>query len=292
MPSLKFIARPERSRRVHRSSFIANKLSLVTCLPAKALAAAGFLSLIIFLSGCSAIGSQKFAALQVTSTPEASIFLDGKLLGKSPFYSDNLKSGTYNLKITTSDATYEDKLDLSESTLTVVDRDLAANFLAQAGQILSLVPHLKGLAIVSLPTDADVTIDGRYFGKTPIKITDIAAGEHKVSISKISYVEREFAIKTLPRYQLVAQVTLASKVAKGIPRDVSQPESSSSAKIEILKTVQNFVKVKKEPDTLSADIGRAKTGEQLNLIGQSQSWFQIIFEGKQGWIPEESAKQI
>src|SRR3989344_1571397 len=54
-----------------------------------------FLFLVLFLSGCKAIGTTKPAALQITSVPEASVFLDGKHLGKTPFFSDQLKVGEY-----------------------------------------------------------------------------------------------------------------------------------------------------------------------------------------------------
>ena len=263
-------------------SAVSRQLSIVSC----------FLFLALVLSGCSAVGFQKLAALQVTSTPQASIFLDGKFLGSTPFYSDQLKRGIYDLKITTPDSAYKNKLELSDNTLTVVDWDLAANFLAQSGSILNLLSGGRGLVVTSLPADADVTIDGRYSGKTPVQITDITAGEHKVQLSKSAYVSREFAIKTLPRYQLIAQVTLASKIAKGQGTDISQPEASGAAKIEIAKFAQNFVPVKKEPADASSDIGRAKAGQQLDLTGESQDWFQVILEGKQGWIPKKSVKKL
>src|SRR3990167_10596445 len=81
-------------------------LLLVTC----------HLSIVFLLSGCSAVGSNKPAALQVTSVPEASIFLDGKHIGKTPFFSDQIKSGEYLLKITASEASYVDKIRSEEHT--------------------------------------------------------------------------------------------------------------------------------------------------------------------------------
>src|SRR3989338_6618737 len=93
------------------------------------------LSLVMLFSGCSAVGSNKPAALQVTSTPEAAVFLDGKHLGKTPFFSDQLRSGEYLLKITATEANFATQLELRESTLTVVNRQLADNLMAQAGEI-------------------------------------------------------------------------------------------------------------------------------------------------------------
>src|SRR5437660_9065 len=104
-----------------------------------------FILLILLLSGCKVIGSTKPAALQVTSTPEASVFLDGKHLGKTPFFSDQLKAGEFTLKISASEASYVDKITLKEGTLVVVTRDLNDNFLAQSGETLWLESGKKGL---------------------------------------------------------------------------------------------------------------------------------------------------
>ena len=290
MPYLALIACPEhfdyhqckRSRRDDRKSLIVKNLLLTSCL----------LLLTWLLSGCSAIGFQKFAALQVTSTPQASIFLDGKHLGQTPFYLDQLKNGNYSLKIATPDATYLDEIELSNGTLTVVNRDLSSNFMAQAGETLSLKSGLKGVMITSLPTEADITIDGRYMGKTPLQITDIEKGEHKVLATRQGYVDREFSIKTLAGYQVVAEVTLASKVAKGLAIDVSGPEASSSAKVESAKLAQSTVKIKSRPSATSRDLGTAKRNDQLPIIGQNQNWYQVIFEGKAGWITRESVVKL
>ena len=81
----------------------------------------------LILSGCSLTSNQKPAALQVTSTPQASVFLDGKHLGKTPFYSDQLRAGEHTLKVTVSEASYVDKITLTSGTLMVVNRELANN---------------------------------------------------------------------------------------------------------------------------------------------------------------------
>src|SRR3989344_9538500 len=117
-----------------------------------------YMLIVASLSACSAVGFSKPAALQVTSKPEASVFLDGKHIGKTPFYSDQLRAGEYTLKVTVSGADYVDKITLSQGTLAVVNRELNSNYLAQGGENLSLVSGQKGLFIISFPSEADVTI--------------------------------------------------------------------------------------------------------------------------------------
>src|SRR3990167_5234050 len=88
-----------------------------------------YLLLTIILSGCTILGGNKPAALQVTATPEASVFLDGKHLGKTPFFTDQLDAKEYMLKITVSEASYTERIVLTPGALTAVNRELSANFL-------------------------------------------------------------------------------------------------------------------------------------------------------------------
>lgn len=247
-----------------------------------------FLFLAIILSGCKVVGTSKPAALQVTSTPEASIFLDGKHLGKTPFFSDQLKSGEHTLKLAAGQATFIEKIPLNEGALTVVNRELSNNFLAQSGEILWLESGNDGLVIISNPSEAEITIDGRYFGITPSKIDKIEEGDHKIILSKSGFAEREFTIKTGKKSQLVANVNLASIQAKNTVTSSSPQEDIK--RVQITKTPQGFLRVRNEPSLTAREIGRVNTGDQLEVIQETEEWIKIQFEGKQGWISVEYAK--
>lgn len=256
----------------------------------KALVALFFLLLTIPLSGCTAVGSSKPAALQVTSTPEASVFLDGKHAGKSPFFSDQLKAKVYLVKLTAGEASYTEEITLTEGTLTVINRELANNFLSQSGEVLWLEEGENGLFITSMPDEATISLDGQIIGKTPHKSQDLEEGDHKVTITKVGYIDREFSIKTSNKYLLVADVSLASEIAKGevtVPSPLPEPE-----KVEVLKTPQGFLRVRKEASTSAPEIGRVKDKDVLELIQESSGWFQIKFEGKQGWVSSQYVKKI
>ena len=247
-------------------------------------------SLVLILSGCSAIGYSKPAALQVTSIPQASVFLDGKHIGKTPFYSDQLKAQEYTIKVTVSDATYVDKITLTQGTLTVVNRDLSSNFLAQSGENLSLVPSSHGFFVISWPADADITIDGKYIAKTPSLVKDLIDTEHKVLISKTGFVDREFAIKSSSKYQLLADVTLASQVAKGVSPKQASPQNELK-QVEVTSAPQGFLRVRREPDLQSEEIGRIKSGDTAEVIQETDDYLQVKFEGKLGWISTQYTKE-
>jgi len=248
------------------------------------------LFLAITLSGCTLIGTNKPAALQVSSVPEASVFLDGVHLGKTPYYSDQLKSGSHTVKITASQASYIQKIDLGAETLTVVNRELNDNFMAQSGETLWLEKGQNGVFITSNPQAAEVVVDGKLKGKTPLLIEDLAFGEHKVAVSQAGFNQREFSIKTSAKYRLMADVTLASQLAKDIK--IASDETQKSQKLEVLKTPQGYLKVRKEPSLDAEEVGRVSTGDQFEIIQQTQDWIKISFEGKLGWISAAYTKKL
>jgi len=250
----------------------------------------GFLILVTILSGCSIIGGNKPAALQVTSTPEASVFLDGKHIGKTPFFTDQLDAKEYMLKISVSEASYTEKIVLTQGALTAINRELSANFLGQSGETLALNKQGKGVFISSYPDKAQVSIDGKIAGETPLIVEDVKEGDHQVSLNKTGYIQREFTIKSSNKYQLTANVTLASEFAKGkTASSESQPQAKS---VEILRTPLGFVRVRQEPFLESLEIGTIETGKQAELLQEVQGWYSIKFDGKIGWISAQYAKKL
>lgn len=247
------------------------------------------------LAGCAKLGGGKPAALQVTSIPEASVFLDGRHLGKTPFFSDQLKAGDYLLKVTAGDASFVEKITLNAGTLAVVNRDLANNFGAQAGESLWLSGASRGLFVSSIPQEAEVVIDGQLAAKTPFLVEELSEGEHKISLRAPGFVEREFAIKSSNQYQVVAEVTLASEIAKINP--TPQPVLPVVSKIEVKKTPLGFLRVRKEPSLNALEVGRVKTGEVLEVIQETDEWLKVKFGGagdasKEGWISAQYTKKI
>ena len=164
--------------------------------------------------------------------------------------------------------------------------------LAQSGEVLWLEDSASGLFITSLPQAADVIIDGKYKGKTPLLILDIEEEDHKVTLSKAGYINREFSIKTSSDYQLQADVTLASEIAKGIASQPTPAPKLEVQKVEILKTPLGFLRVRSEPSLTATEVGRVKTGDQLDIIQEVKDWIKVSFEGKQGWISAQYTKKL
>ena len=252
--------------------------------------ATSYILLTTILSGCTVIGSARPAALQVTATPEATVFLDGKHIGKTPFFTDQLDAKEYTLKISVSETSYTEKIVLTPGALTAVNRELSANFLGQAGETLSLNKQGEGVFVSSYPDKAEVSLDGRIAGETPMIITDVKEGDHQISINKTGYIQREFAIKSSNKYQLVANVTLASEFAKG--QSTSVESQSQTKSVEILKTALGHVRVRKEPSLDSPEVATIETGKQAELLQEVNNWYLVKIDGKLGWISTQYAKKL
>lgn len=241
------------------------------------------------LSGCS-LGTGKTAALQVTSTPEASIFLDEKHIGKTPFFSDQLRAGEHTLKIAESEAQYSEKINLLPGTLYVLDRKLSTNYFDQEGSSLWLEEG-EGVFISSQTDQSTLTIDGRYIGKTPILVKDLSEGDHKAQISKKGYNNYEFSFKSSKKHRLVANITL-SLANQNKSELTSKEESRSTLKVQILNTPQGFLRIRKEPSLLSEEIARINSGEEAEFLEDNSDWTKVIYEGKTGWVSKEFIKKL
>ena len=216
------------------------------------------------LTGCASINNK--SALQISSKPEASVFLDGKHLGKTPYFSDQIKPGTYTLKISAGEATYVDRISLIQGSLTVVERQLNDNILAQSGHVLWLEEGKNDFFANSTPTDSQITIDGKFYGKTPLLIPSLESGDHKVSITKIGYKDHDFSIKISKTNRLVANVTLEQDDTQ---TSLNSNQAESKNEIEVQKTPQGYLRVRKEPDLNSLQIARLENGEKLEIIQET-----------------------
>lgn len=270
---------------------LTTKAKFLSLIRRKALLITFHLSLITLLSACTAVGTSKPAALQITSTPEASVFLDGKHIGKTPFSSDQLKSGEHLVKLTAGEASYVGKVDLKEGTLTVINRELASNFLVSSGEVLWLEKNEEGLFIVSMPSGAEVIMDGTLIGQTPLLFAEIAPGDHKVTLTKSGYSQREFAIKTSQDWRLAADVTLAAELAKD-NNALAKSSIPPTPEVQVTQTPQGFLRVRLEPSATAAEIGRVKTGDKLEVVQEKGDWVKIKFENKSGWVWRQYVKKI
>lgn len=269
---------------------------------AVALAILALSVILIFL----AIGvfKPKAAGIYIDTKPNSFVYIDNEEVGKTP-YKGVRKPGDYTLKLVPESfdkplSTYETKLSLVENVETVVRREFGEVEEFSGGDIISFEEtgsDQSSIAVVSIPQGALITIDGVDKPQAPYKETGLVPGEHTVSFKQDGYMQRLVKVRTIKGYQLTIVATLAlNKDEKNDSVEVTEnPKENLKPMVEILSTPNGFLRVRKEPSTLSDEIGKVKTGEKYEIEDEDTKtgWFKIKIDGdKEGWISNQYAKKI
>lgn len=237
-------------------------------------------------------------ALQVTSVPNSKVYLENKLIGTTPLCACDLEHmlpvGEYTVKLAPIEGNYsffEEKVTISKSTLTVVDRTFADNG-SSDGSIISLTPLTSRkdieVLIISLPDKANVFLDGNPVGTTPLLLKQISESDHDLRFTRDGYKDKAVKIKTALGFKLNSLVFLgvnSDLSALPIASTAASPVASSSASILILNTPTGFLRVRASNSISSNEIAQVKPGESLELIKEEKDWFQIkLTDGTIGWV--------
>ena len=247
-------------------------------------------------------------ALQVTSAPISKVYVDGKLIGQTPLCkcqaNDMLPSGSHTLRLvpTQGDAdAFEEKITLTPSVLTVVDRTFGPGASSQ-GSIISLsqLPDKKAtqLLIVSFPDKSQVFLDSNSQGQTPLLLQNVTASDHDIKVIKDGYKDKTIRIRTVQGYKLEALVylgvNLTTATASALPSATpsASPSPKVSVSVTILETPTGFLRVRNAPSLGGAEIGQVKPGEKYQLLNEQTGWYQIkLTTGATGWISSQYAQK-
>ncbi len=108
--------------------------------------------------------------IKVTSTPSAaSVWLDGKRRGDTPLYVDRLSLGAHRVRLIKSG--YQP----TEKTISVTGNTLLP-------VAFSLVSQSSKLSVESQPPGADLYVDGRFSGTTPVAGHRLFPGAHVIEL--------------------------------------------------------------------------------------------------------------
>jgi hypothetical protein len=127
--------------------------------------------------------------LVVRSTPAgARVFVDGRARGRTPLTLASLDAGTYLVRVTLDGhAPVERRLAIDRSRPSQsLSLTLAASRPA-AGPVARAATAAGSMQVESRPAGANVYLDGRLVGRTPIQLGDIRAGGHTVALELTGY---------------------------------------------------------------------------------------------------------
>ena len=180
------------------------------------------LVLVALLARAKYFSSEGPGALQIVSNPRSVVFLDGvREEEMTPYLNKSVSAGEHLVKIVPEEngeglVDWEAKVTIVPNILTSINRDLASSEASSAGEILSLEKiaskNDSHLAVVSIPNEAVVRVDGTPKGFAPVLLDDMVPGDHEIVVSSPGYKERTIMGTTLAGYKLTIEVQLAQEM--------------------------------------------------------------------------------
>ena len=120
------------------------------------------------------------AILYVDSKPsDAEVYLDGILLGRTPYNSDTLPKGKHEILLTHANSQdFRESITLNNNVIVKKHFDL----LAASGNV----------SVFSSPAGANIILDGNDTGQTtPATLLNVSVGEHQITLRKDTYYPKE-----------------------------------------------------------------------------------------------------
>lgn len=298
-----------------------------------------FVALLLLIAG--AIGIFRFVSnrsgkqgeLRVESQPVASIFLDNKHIGRTP-YRDKITAGEYTIKLVPESAvdgtaSWQGRIAVGPSLLTYINGTLSDSELTTAVDILwltKITSRQSEISVTTNPDGATLLVDNETKGITPLSISDIAPGDHKISLASPGFASRTINIKTTAGYKLIVSVKLAlsggpiptpttdatlsptisgkpTPKASSTPKPTPTKTATSSGTLQdpskpfaiIKDTPTGFLRVREKPSTAtdSAELSRVNPSEKYHIYDEQSGWYQIQYSGSsKGWISGTYAEKV
>lgn len=284
----------------------------------------------IFLAGCQLNPFAKKAGIQVTSHPDANVVINGKSVGKTPYYVENTDAGTATIQMTAVDSgqSWEGKVNLVAGTLTTVHREFGTTPDKSHSYTLSFEKLANSkdssISIISLPANATVSIDGKPAGFTPIT-SDVTPGPHVFSFTAPGYQDKIVNAAVQEGYRLVLNLTLATMdvvptitptptatasatlsptptvkptataAITPLPKQASSSAVMAKPYVEILATPTNFLRVRETASADGAEVAKVNPGDKFPYkeTDSTTSWYNIEYiKGSWGFVSSQYAKLV
>lgn len=228
-------------------------------------------------------GVKQTSGISIYSLPsEATVFLDEKEVGKTPYDDKNLDTREYTVKISKDQASpdligasWSGKVKLRPGTVTVINRDIALDSASSAGETLTLDKG-KGITVISNPSESDVEIDGKVSGKTPLTL-ELDAGEHTILVSHTNYLKRSIRAALPNNFNLTVSVDLA--LSEADLTVVATPTITQTPEVAVLQTPTGFLRVRDKPGLNGKEVAQVKPGDILVLLEDQGSWDRVRLPG-------------
>lgn len=177
---------------------------------------------------------QKASLLIETPYATAEIFLNDESKGPTPFQDDNLSAGEYTLKLVSGEQTYQTKITLTGGTQTTLKREFGPSGAFSSSDLLwfEKTPRSTAVSITSEPDGAQIKMDGKSVGETPVIVENVESGSHDLSISFDGFETKKLNIKVGEGFSL----RISSKLALALPLSENLEKiDTGNEKIELFR---------------------------------------------------------
>jgi hypothetical protein len=256
-------------------------------------------------------GRQGPGALQISTTPTATVFLDGSQVGITPYFDDKIKSGEHTVKLVPESTegsltSWEGKVNLLPGILTSIKRTFAANEAESSAEMITLEKagrkDTSSLAVISIPDQAVVKLNGEPKGFTPLSLEDLTPADYQITISSSGYEEKTVAAHTIGGYKLIVNVKLAQTMegieeatpssetggeeTEATPTPKAEATPPAKPYVKVKDTPTGFLRVRLGPSTTATETAQIKPGEMYTYLDEEENgWLKIEYKkDEEGWV--------
>jgi len=256
--------------------------------------------------------SNEYGKLNIISSPEASIFINNTIIGKTP-YDDKYKIGEYLLKLipegtSTETASWNGKIKVYKNAMTYVNRELGSSDITSAGEVFTTEkidsatrndPYGE-VYVETEPQGAIVTLDSDEKGTAPLILSSVLKGEHELSVYMPGFFRRTEKINVDSGYRVNASFKLALDPTQQKLEDktkVSSDSAKTNATVTIGANEQGWLRVRIDSSIDATEEAKVKVGEKYELLDEKTGWYKIKFNDNndglvsgqfnEGWISSE-----
>jgi hypothetical protein len=232
------------------------------------------------------------AAVEVTTSDTAKVYVNGVYKGMTPLTIEDVTPGKQSLKLIPNNTDllpYETPLSLAPQVKTIVRHKFSNKSYLSSTEIISFEKTVKSEAsvtIVTKPADSTISFDGNIQKSSPLTINS-NIGLHTVLIKDTNFETKSIDIETQPGYDLTLYIELAA--TSTLP-SVVLPEQKNDNYVVIKNAPNKKAPVYESPNIYSEQLGQIASGKIVEVLDRDEKnqWIKIFsLDTTSGWVQQK-----